>query len=99
MSFPLGVSLFSPQSPVYQPPFTIWLTPSNKWQVIQPNGVYAPVGDLLYFFPQPNNPYIATEPGPGASPLVTAANFPLGSPVTGSFVGMPLFIAFDQQAY
>lgn len=99
MSFPMGVTLFSPQNPVYLPPFTIWLAAANAWQVVPADGIYAPPGAVLYFFPGPNNPFAMTQPGPGGTPNITAANFALGAPLTGSLVGMPMRILFAQQAY
>lgn len=105
MSFPIGVTLFSPQNPVYLPPFVIYLSPppAKQWTVTQPNGVYSPPGDVLYFFSGANNPFIGEQPNPGGTPAITAANFqpaPYASlPALASLVGMPVVIVFDQQAY
>jgi len=100
MSLPIGVSLFSPQNPTYLPPFTIWLTPNNAWKIVPADGIYAPPGDVLWFLPGQNNPYVAGEPGPNpASPNITAANFALSGPPSASFVGMPLRILWDPLGY
>jgi hypothetical protein len=100
MSFPMGVTLFSPQNPKDLPPFTIYLSPANGWKVVQPNGVYAPAGDTLWFFAGQNQPYIMGEPGPNpASPNINASNMLLSPPASASFVGMPLVITFDQEAF
>jgi hypothetical protein len=100
MSFPIGSKLFSPQNPAYLPAFTLWLTANNAWKVVPADGIYAPPGDVLTFFPGPNNPYLPGEPGPANTPNITAANFMLGPlPATGSLVGMPLRILWDPQGY
>jgi len=99
MSFPRGVPLCSPQNPVFLPPFTVYLTASNGWRVVQPNGVYAPPGDSLFFFGGADDPYNVGEPGPGGEPNICAGNLVINPPAGASIVGMPLVIAFDQQAY
>jgi hypothetical protein len=93
MSFPMNVTLFSPQNPATLPPFTIWLAAANAWKIVPADGIYAPPGDVLYFFGGANNPYSAT------SQNITAANFSLSASPTGSLVGMPLRILWDSQAY
>lgn len=100
MSFPRGVPLIGIQDLAFLPSFTIWLTAANGWKVVPSNGIYAPPGDVLYFFAAPDNPYIPGQRGAGNMPNIVAANFLMAPlPPIASFVGNPLCIVFDQQAY
>ena len=58
MSFPMGSILVSVQNPAFLPPLILYLAapPAPQWKVAQPNGIYAPPGDVLYFFAGPNDP-------------------------------------------
>ncbi len=101
MSFPMGSILVSVQNPAFLPPLILYLAapPAPQWKVAQPNGIYAPPGDVLYFFAGPNDPTKPAEPGTGGSPNLNAGNVLMIPPASASFVGNPLALLFDQQAY
>ena len=97
----MGSRLFAVQDMTYLPPFTVYLSPSNKWKVIAADGIYGlPAGEVLYFIPARNNPFVPDQPSQGGTPTISASNFLYtGAAATGSVTGMPLCIVFDQQAY
>ena len=97
----MGSRLFAVQDMTYLPPFTICLSPINNWKVVPADGIYGlPAGERLFFIPARNNPFVPDQPNQGGTPTISASNFLYtGAAATGSVVGMPLFIAFDNQAY